>query len=475
MATLSIITRDDKTTGEKREFLRLYYKNRSGQRKRVEILKPHRTGDLEDLNDLASEMERQRYAGAEKYSFELQEEIKYKINTLPVREIFVKANFLTAERRLDYSFEAISKRSRDILETRLKTKALTQHSFNKRWNIIKKLGEFLSLKHPEMDDMRDLGKAECIEFFNWCQTERIVSGKLKTVNSNTANQERKWITKIFNDLVDQNKFTHNPFTDISIELNEVDDRRTIIDHSILEWIEDHLEATHRNEKRGWYVYFMLTRWCGSRKNECLQLRWSDVDFDALDGMGQLWMPAPKTAKKKGSSKRRVPLMNSTNYPMVDCNLKECLVEEYKRQEPSPRDYVVQGILNLHQDRREGVIWENVNPSTTLEKKIIDAGVAPWPKLCQNLRVTRVNELRRSNWTRSEAIHAMIGHSEEAFQRNYSEVTDEDYLSKFTPLAFDKWIYDKKLRLRYSPQYSPTFTTTGRAYAERTISNRPEEA
>jgi hypothetical protein len=61
---------------------------------------------------------------------------------------------------------------------------------------------------------------------------------------------------------------------------------------------------------------------------------------------------------------------------------------------------------------------------------------------------------------------------DAFQKNYAEVTDGDYLGEAMPLDYDKCVWDSKLRLHRSPHYSPKLTVKGMAYALKTVELRP---
>ena len=183
------------------------------------------------------------------------------------------------------------------------------------------------------------------------------------------------------------------------------------------------------------------------------------------------MPAPKT-KKQGTTHRRYPMMTGNGWNRVDCDLREALQDEFKRQDPEQTDYVVQGILNLHKSHRNDVIWKDKNPSTTMEKLIIDAGFAPWPKLMQNLRVTRENELTRHAKWRPEAIHALIGHSKSTYDSNYKLVNDDDYMAdRVEEMNYGDLKRMDDLNLWYAPCYAPKFSTKGLEYAKKTAQER----
>ena len=65
----------------------------------------------------------------------------------------------------------------------------------------------------------------------------------------------------------------------------------------------------------------------------------------------------------------------------------------------------------------------------MQRLIRKSGETPWPKLFQNLRVTRENELLQEGEYRRDAIHAFIGHTSETFDANYKHLNDDDFIPK----------------------------------------------
>jgi hypothetical protein len=51
----------------------------------------------------------------------------------------------------------------------------------------------------------------------------------------------------------------------------------------------------------------------------------------------------------------------------------------------------------------------------------------WPRLSQNMRVTRENELLQSLEYRADAVHAFIGHSKDTYEANYKTLSDDDFV------------------------------------------------
>ena len=58
-----------------------------------------------------------------------------------------------------------------------------------------------------------------------------------------------------------------------------------------------------------------------------------------------------------------------------------------------------------------------NPTTTLRKKIVAAGLKPWPKLLQNLRASRETELM-AKYPAKDAV-AWIGNSVAVANKHYA--------------------------------------------------------
>ena len=70
---------------------------------------------------------------------------------------------------------------------------------------------------------------------------------------------------------------------------------------------------------------------------------------------------------------------------------------------------------------------NANLRTQLQKIIERTGVAPWPKLWQNLRATRATEL--AGVFPGHVASAFLGHSERVATKHDWQVTDEDFKTR----------------------------------------------
>jgi hypothetical protein len=451
--------------GDSVHYIRLRLKN-NNKWKTFKVKQRSSNGQIEKLNDLAQEIASYKSRN-ESFTFELKERINKTIGDTAVRQVFVRSKLLDAVKAKDYTFDHI----KTILEKRLANRVLkneiTAATKQKRMVALNKFDEFLKIEHPNLVDFREIESKHCNQFIEYLLYDRVVDGKPRLINKTTAQSEKKWIGSLFQSLVVLGDLVKNPFDGVIVNVDKSDDRLLTVPANVLWIVEQHLLANYEEQKNeGWYIYWMITRYLGSRKTEALQLRWKDVDFDAIGGIGAVNMPAPKT-KKTGKSFRRCPMMNGNRSDRVNCDLRKALQKEHIRQGyPDGNEYVVRGILNLHDSKRDKIVWKNKNPSTTLEKLVIDAGICPWIKLIQNLRVTRANELTRYSGWRPEAIHAIVGHSRDTYEQNYADVTDDDYMAP-AELKFDDLIQHDEFNLEYGPSYVPNFTTTGLEHARKT--------
>lgn len=136
----------------------------------------------------------------------------------------------------------------------------------------------------------------------------------------------------------------------------------------------------------------LYRIGGLRKREAQLVTWDDVSFDKK----RLRVPSPKT-QRLGRSHRIIPL-----FPEL---------EEELRKQPRHGERVL-----LHSS--ENYYYQRIISAT---KK---AGLVVWPKLIQNMRLSRATEINRDfGWIPESQ---WLGHTSSVAQKHYLRVTDEDY-------------------------------------------------
>ncbi len=155
----------------------------------------------------------------------------------------------------------------------------------------------------------------------------------------------------------------------------------------------------------WKLLFALSRYGGLRcPSEHLTLTWRDIDWDAE----RIVVHSPKTAHHEGKEFRVIPLFpelrpyleavrNEVN-PGIDCSFSAPVITRYRDS--------------------------NVNLRTQLLRIIKRAGVAPWPKLFQNLRASRATELAAEH--AGHVAAEWLGHSTVVAQKHYWQVTESDF-------------------------------------------------
>jgi len=152
----------------------------------------------------------------------------------------------------------------------------------------------------------------------------------------------------------------------------------------------------------WRLIFALSRFGGLRcPSEHLALKWSDVDW----ANGRFTVHSPKTEHHPGGGSRRVPL-----FPELFPHMREV----FEMAKPGA-EYVITRYRRSNQ-----------NLSTQLRRIIKRAGLAPWPKLYQNLRSTRETEL--AGQFPLHVVCAWIGNSQAVAAKHYLQVTEEHFQS-----------------------------------------------
>jgi hypothetical protein len=146
--------------------------------------------------------------------------------------------------------------------------------------------------------------------------------------------------------------------------------------------------------------FALSRYAGLRcPSEHLALRWADIDWER----NRMHVRSPKTEHHEGHEARTVPIF------------------------PELRPYLDDAFA-VAVEGAEFVItrWRSAdkNLRTHLLRIIGRAGVAPWPKLWNNLRATRETELEES--FPSHVVCAWLGNSRKVAREHYLQVTETHF-------------------------------------------------
>ena len=150
----------------------------------------------------------------------------------------------------------------------------------------------------------------------------------------------------------------------------------------------------------WKLLFALSRYGGLRcPSEHLALRWIDVDWAA----SRITVHSPKTEHHDGKDCRIIPI-----FP----ELRPFLEAAWDEAEEG-----AEFVVTRYRESK-------VNMRTQFCRILKRAGIAPWPKLFQNLRSTRETELAETF-----PIHVVcdwIGNSEAVARTHYLQTTDAHF-------------------------------------------------
>lgn len=150
----------------------------------------------------------------------------------------------------------------------------------------------------------------------------------------------------------------------------------------------------------WKLLITLARWGGLRiPSEALALTWADVDFAAK----RFIVRSSKTAHHADGGVRVVPMFPE-------------LTEYFQRVFDDAEDGTVH-VITRYRDPA-------ANLRTQLRRYITAAGLIPWPKPWQNLRVSRATEL--ADEYPSHVCAGWLGHSEKIADAFYRQVTDDHF-------------------------------------------------
>ena len=200
--------------------------------------------------------------------------------------------------------------------------------------------------------------------------------------------------QFFNDAVDRQLLTSNPFSKLSSHMKGNRKRDFFIKVDVAYKV---IEACPDAE---WRLIFALSRFGGLRcPSEHLALRLDDVDWDR----DRITIHSPKTEHHEGQEFRVIPL-----FPEL-----RPYVEEVWNNAAEGEEYFITRYRQA-----------NVNFRTRLLKIIKRAGLRSWPKLFHNLRASRQTELEEV--FPSHVVNKWIGNSQEVAERHYLQVTDDHF-------------------------------------------------
>ncbi len=225
------------------------------------------------------------------------------------------------------------------------------------------------------------------------------TGKKKGEKRLGENTVRRWCGRakqFFRAAVRKRLIMESPFADmqgVSVQANK--SREYFVSHDEAAKV---LEACPDNQ---WKLLFALSRYGGLRcPSEHLALTWGDVDWEHH----RITIRSPKTEHYEGKASRVIPL-----FPELRPYLEKVFDDAPERSE---------FVITRYRDT-------NANLRTQLMRIMGKAGVAPWPKLFQNLRSTRETELTDQGFPQ-HVVCAWLGNSPKVAHKHYLQVTDAHF-------------------------------------------------
>ena len=247
--------------------------------------------------------------------------------------------------------------------------------------------------------LKDITSAEARDWERWLKTgdarnyRYAEREKTQGLAPNTIHKRVSEAKQFFQDAVQRELISKNPFDGMKGTVGSNRDRDFFIDRELAAKVMDALPDTE------WRLLFTLMRFGGLRcPSEILALTWDDVKW-AED---KIRVPSPKTEHHEGKGFRLVPI-----FPELRLYLEDAwdLAENGQK-------YVITRYRN------------NSNLRTQFKRYMERAGIETWPKLFQNLRASCSTELAQE--FPAHVAAAWIGHSVEIANKHYWQVTDDDF-------------------------------------------------
>lgn len=212
---------------------------------------------------------------------------------------------------------------------------------------------------------------------------------------NTAKRRFGRAREIFNDALESEAITKNPFKVKSLSVSVGSAVKQYVPRESVQAVIDWLPA----DKIEWKLLFAVGRFIGCRMpSEIVNLTWDDIDWVA----NTIRLESPKTASK-GKPERLVPI-----FPEV-----AKLLLSQSETVPTGTVYVFP-TLRLH-----------ANTSTTAVKFVKAAGVTVWDKFWNALRASCETDLMDKYDLRRAC--AWIGNSPRIAMKHYALLRKSDYL------------------------------------------------
>lgn len=266
------------------------------------------------------------------------------------------------------------------LETRTDLKTAT-------WNHLRRCGDSL-IEFLGNKPLREVTEGDV----NRWRLSLIEKGLVENTVRRMCGRAKQFFTAAIEDrLLDRNPFTKKIKTTVGAN----DERFVDVSRETVQKVIDVAPCAE------WRLLIALARYGGLRTpSEPLKLRWSDIDWENQ----RIRVPSPKTEHHEGKASRIIPL-----FP----ELRQYLNEVWD----SLGDKSAEFVINRFRDA-------SMNLRTHLTRLMERAGVEPWGKPWQNLRISRQTELAKKYPL--HVVCAWMGNSQPVAKKHYLKVTDDDY-------------------------------------------------
>lgn len=249
----------------------------------------------------------------------------------------------------------------------------------------------------------EVSQADAKDFWHWLITGDSSRSKL---GENTARRRLGRAREIFNEAIEYEIITRNPFALKSLPVSVGAGKKEYVPAATIEAVIENLPA----DKLEWKLLFAFGRFIGCRMPSEIQgLIWSDVNFEA----NTILLKSPKT-ERKGKSERMVPIFSEVaSLLLAQSHAADKLVNELGREGAGDAAVYVFPKLRNHS-----------NAATTAAKMVDAAGFASWPKFWNSLRASRETDLMDLYGLRKAC--AWIGNSPAVAIKHYSLMRATDF-------------------------------------------------
>jgi len=256
------------------------------------------------------------------------------------------------------------------------------------------LGAFLADFYAKRQDIKPSTRA------TWRNTIRNL--RTESLSPATIARRLQMARQFFRMALKRRLVDGNPFADVKRKAHAGEERQQFIDRETIGRVLAVCNPT-------WRLILTLARYGGLRcPSEVLSLRWAGVNWEA----GRVTVESPKT-EGHGKASRVIPM-----FPEI-----EPVLQEAWDVAPEGAVYVVDA--PQYRAAAQGPNgWQNANLRTQFLRLLKRAGVEPWPRIFQNLRLSRETELASEHPI--HVVTAWMGNTPKVAQRHYLKVTDSDF-------------------------------------------------